>query len=255
MNEIKIFNSEEFGAVRTVVINNEPWFVAKDLSEKLGYQQTNNMKKLIDDDDTKEIDPQSLEFSGLLQNGVSLEPNKFIRRLMIINESGLYSAIINSTLPSAKRFKRWVTSEVLPSIRKTGGYLPTTPQGQIKLLAQGMTEMQEQINTVSDTVEAVRNDFDTFKEECPIFPIEADRITQAARSKGIEVMGGKHSMAYHNRSIVQLVYRDIYGEIHRNFGCRSYKEIPRKNVDKAIEIVNRYILPIHLQEKIETVNA
>lgn len=258
--DIQIFNNPEFGEIRTVIINNEPWFVARDLSEKLGYQQTNNMKKLIDADDTKEIDPQNLEFSGLLQNGASaLEPNKFIRRLLLINESGLYAAIFNSTQPNAKRFKKWVTSEVLPSIRKTGGYnapeLPTTPQGQIKLLAQGFTEMQEQINTVSDTVNTVKSDFDTFKEDCPLFPAEADKITQAARHKGVEVMGGKHSQAYHDRSIVQLVYRDIYGEIHRNFDCRSYKEIPRKSIGKVLEVISRYSLPITLQDKIDTVNS
>ena len=239
MNEIKIFNSEEFGAVRTVMLDDEPWFVGIDVGKALGYADPySGVRKLVDDEDKKGCPVGR----GTVQTTV-------------INESGLYALIFGSKLESAKRFKKWVTSEVLPSIRKTGGYLPTTPQGQIKLLAQGMTEMQEQINTVSDTVEAVRSDFDTFKEECPIFPIEADRITQAARSKGIEVMGGKHSMAYHNRSIVQLVYRDIYGEIHRNFGCRSYKEIPRKNVDRAIEIVNRYILPLHLQEKIDLANA
>lgn len=240
MNEIKIFNSEEFGAVRTVTNNGSTWFCGRDVAIALGYKKPEtSIRDRVRDRDTAKL---GIPTSSGMQN------------MIFINESGLYRLIFGSKLDSAERFQDWVYDEVLPSIRKTGGYIPTTPQGQIKLLAQGMTEMQEQISTVSDTVEAVKNDFDTFKEECPIFPIEADRITQAARSKGIEVMGGKHSMAYHNRSIVQLVYRDIYGEIHRNFGCRSYKEIPRKNVDKAIEIVNRYTLPMHLQEKIETVN-
>ena len=133
--------------------------------------------------------------------------------------------------------------------------LPTTPQGQIQLLAQGIVEMQEQINTVSDTVEAVKSDFDTFKEDCPLFPVDMDRISQTARKKGVEVMGGKSSMAYHDRSIVQMVYRDIYGELHRNFGCRSYKEIARKNIDKAVDVIERYTLPMFLMEKVDKTNA
>ena len=81
-----------------------------------------------------------------------------------------------------------------------------------------------------------------------------DRISRTARKKGVEVMGGKSSIAYHDRSIVQMVYRDIYGEIHRNFGCRSYKEIARKNIDKAIEVIENYTLPMYLTEKIEQSN-
>jgi len=133
--------------------------------------------------------------------------------------------------------------------------IPKTAGEQILLLAEGYREMQEQINTVSDTVQAVRSDFDTFKEDCPLFPVDMDRISQTARKKGVEVMGGKSSMAYHDRSIVQMVYRDIYGELHRNFGCRSYKEIARKNIDKAVDVIESYTLPMFLMEKVEKTNA
>lgn len=238
MDNMQIFNSSEFGEIRTVTIDNEPWFVGNDVGRALGYADARSgVRKLVDDED-KRVCPVG---TGIDQT--------------VINESGLYALIFGSKLESAKRFKKWVTSEVLPSIRKTGSYnMPTTPQGQIQLLAQGIVEMQEQINTVSDTVQAVRSDFDTFKEDCPLFPVDMDRISQAARRKGIEVMGGKSSMAYHDRSIVQLVYRDIYGEVHRNFGCRSYKEIARKNIDKAIEVIERYTLPMFLTEKIAESN-
>lgn len=132
--------------------------------------------------------------------------------------------------------------------------IPKTAGEQILLLAEGYREMQEQINAVSDTVEAVRNEFTDFKQDCPLFPVDMDRISRTARKKGVEVMGGKSSIAYHDRSIVQMVYRDIYGEIHRNFGCRSYKEIARKNIDKAIEVIENYTLPMYLTEKIEQSN-
>lgn len=106
MKDLMIFKNEEFGEIRTLQINNEPWFVAKDISDKLGYAETSNMIKRIDKED----------FISSKLEGMNMKS-------IIINESGLYSAIIGSKLESAKRFKHWVTSEVLPSIRKTGGYI------------------------------------------------------------------------------------------------------------------------------------
>jgi toxin-antitoxin system, toxin component, bro family len=121
MNSIQVFNNTELGAVRTLSIEGEPWFVGKDIAEALGYVETANMRKLLDEYEYKEIDPQNAQFAGFVQNG-RLEPNKNVRRMLLVNESGLYSAIFSSTLENAKKFKRWVTSEVLPSIRRTGSY-------------------------------------------------------------------------------------------------------------------------------------
>lgn len=104
-NNIEVFENPIFGQIRMVMVDDEPWFVAKDISDKLGYAQTSNMMKRIDDEDSK---------SSVL-DGMNMKS-------LLINESGLYSAIIGSKLPSAKQFKRWVTSEVLPSIRKHGAY-------------------------------------------------------------------------------------------------------------------------------------
>lgn len=108
MNELKIFQSEEFGEVRTVTIDGEPWFVGKDVAEALGYGDTNQaIRKHVTEDDKL-----TRRFDGSGQN----------REMYIINESGLYALIFGSKLESAKRFKHWVTSEVLPSIRKHGVY-------------------------------------------------------------------------------------------------------------------------------------
>ena len=123
MNELKIFQSSEFGTIRTLTIDNEPWFVGKDVASILGYSRTNKMQEIIYAEDKQEIDPQNSLYTGLHQNGATLEPNKNVRRMLIINESGLYQAIFGSTLPKAKEFKRWVTSEVLPSIRNQKFYL------------------------------------------------------------------------------------------------------------------------------------
>ncbi len=129
MNEIKIFNNEEFGQVRMVVIDNEPWFVGKDVAIALGYSNTKDaLKKHVDEEDKQIIQRSQI---ATLENNIpkSVLPMDFVwtdipnRGLIIINESGLYSLILSSKLPSAKKFKHWVTSEVLPSIRKNGGYI------------------------------------------------------------------------------------------------------------------------------------
>ncbi len=109
MNELKVFENPAFGQVRTTEIDNEPWFVGKDVAEALGYRDTSDaLKKHVDADDKL-----TRRFADSGQ----------AREMYIINESGLYSLILSSKLPGAKEFKRWVTSEVIPSIRKTGGYI------------------------------------------------------------------------------------------------------------------------------------
>lgn len=121
--QLRVFENAEFGTVRTVEMNGEPWFVGKDVAEILGYRETANMRKLLDTMDYQEIDPQSGVFAGFVQNGRTLEPNPNIHRMMLVNESGLYQAIFGSSLPTAKKFKHWVTSEVLPAIRQHGAYM------------------------------------------------------------------------------------------------------------------------------------
>lgn len=109
MNELKIFTNEEFGKIRTVTIDGEPWFVGKDVANILGYQNgSRDINRHVDEEDRHKI----MLFDG--------NQNK---ETIIINESGLYSLILSSKMPDAKKFKHWVTSEVLPSIRTTGAYI------------------------------------------------------------------------------------------------------------------------------------
>lgn len=134
MNELQIFNSEEFGDIRTVTINNEPWFVGKDVAEALGYAEPRSaVSKKIDEAD----------------RGVAeMETPSGKQNMTIINESGLYALIFGSKLESAKRFKHWVTSEVLPAIRKTGSY-QIAPQGE-ELLALAVIEAKKTIDSLKD---------------------------------------------------------------------------------------------------------
>lgn len=119
MNELKIFNNKEFGKIRTVTIDNEPWFVGKDVAVILGY--SNPQKALRDHVD---------EEDKTLNDSFTVNGTKGI----LINESGLYSLILSSKLPNAKKFKHWVTSEVLPILRKTGSYeMPKKKQSNERL--------------------------------------------------------------------------------------------------------------------------
>ena len=128
MNELEIFKNEEFGEIRTVVIENEPWFVGKDVAVALGYKDTaDSIKRHVDNEDK-------------LTRCFTASGQK--REMIVINESGLYSLILSSKLPTAKKFKHWVTSEVLPTIRKHGAYataetiesIISNPDNGIKLL-------------------------------------------------------------------------------------------------------------------------
>lgn len=126
MTDLQIFNSPEFGAIRTIEKDGEPWFVGKDVAAILGYGDTDQaLRKHIDDEDKL-----TRRFDGSGQN----------RQMTIINESGLYSLVLSSKLPTAKKFKRWVTNEVIPSIRKHGAYM--TPETLEKVLLSPDTLMQ-----------------------------------------------------------------------------------------------------------------
>lgn len=116
MNDLQIFNNPEFGAIRTIEKDGEPWFVGKDVAAALGYSNTKDaLSRHIDAED---------KYQG---EGVAFpDPHGILQYPTIINESGLYSLVLSSKLPTAKKFKRWVTSEVIPSIRKHGAYM--TPE-------------------------------------------------------------------------------------------------------------------------------
>ena len=128
MNELQVFNNDEFGSIRTVTIKNEPWFVGKDVANVLGYERdTKAVTDHVDDEDKLRT---KIEYAGQK------------REVTIINESGLYSLILSSKLPNAKKFKRWVTSEVLPSIRKTGSY--GKPMSQLEIAQYSINLLIEQ---------------------------------------------------------------------------------------------------------------
>lgn len=143
MKELQIFNSEEFGEIRTVQLNNETYFVGKDVATALGYANPKNAVPTHVSEEDK-LSTQ-IEYAGQR------------REVTVINESGLYALIFGSKLESAKRFKRWVTSEVLPAIRKTGSYQkPLTPQEMLRIQL-GMIDNHE--DRIADLEQNMTIDF------------------------------------------------------------------------------------------------
>ena len=235
MEDLQIFSNSEFGEIRTVTKDNEPMFCLADVCKALELEQVSRVK------------------ARLKADGVTT--SKVIDRLgreqeaTFINESNLYKTIFQSRKDSAERFTEWVTSEVLPSIRKTGSYSkPLTTSEQIRLLAQGNTELTERVDKVEDKITSI-------EEETPLYGCEIEEVQKHVRKKGIEVLGGKDSKAYKDGGIRGSVYSDIYKQLKREFGCvATYKSIKRKYLADVHEFIDTYLLPIALAEVVHDTN-
>ena len=236
MNDLRIFDSPEFGQVRTMMIDGEPWFVGKDVAGILEYQ--NSPKAIRDHVDEEDKLTERIVMSG--QN----------REAILINESGLYSLILSSKLPNAKKFKHWVTSDVLPAIRRIGTYAaPLTTAQQIQLLAQGNVDLANRIEGVENKVESLENDM-------PLYSCEVDEIQGHVKRKAVKVLGGKDSEAYQDASLRASVFKDMYSQLKREYGCvASYKSIKRRYIADVHEFIDRYELPTVLSEQVQHANA
>ncbi len=193
---IKIFENEEFGKIRTVIKDGEPWFVGKDIAQILGYSDVNKAIAMhIDNEDKKLNDKTSSSFG---QRGATL-----------INESGLYSLVLSSKMPRAKEFRRWVTSEILPTIRKTGGYVANEDmfienylpfldepyQNLFRLQMMAINQLNERIrhdqplvefaNQVSDTTNLIDMNAMAKLATDENIPIGRNRLFKWLRKKGI----------------------------------------------------------------------
>ena len=234
MNELQIFSSNEFGEIRTIEIDGKPFFVATDVAMALGYA---NPRKAVKDHCkgvTKRDTPTS---SG-------------VQQMSYINEGDLYRLIMKSKLPSAEKFENWVMNEVLPSIRKTGGYnKPLTTLEQIQLLAQGNTELAERVDRVEDKIGSLENDM-------PLYGCEIDEVQKLVKRKVVSILGGKDSEAYADRSIRSQTFRDMYGQLKREFGCVStYKSIKHRYIDDVQNFISSYSAPTALTEQINNANS
>lgn len=235
MNDLQIFSNSEFGEIRTITKDGEALFCLGDLCRILELTAKGVKQRLTDEVISNYPIPDSL---GRIQNTI------------FVNEDGLYDVILDSRKENARKFRKWVTSEVLPSIRKTGGYgMPKTTGGQIQLLAQGYTELEQAVNSIKE-------DMTELKDNTPLYGCEIDEVKQHVNRKGVIVLGGKDSEAYKNGSIRSSVYSDIYKQLKREFGCvTTYKSIRRKYIDNVHKFIDDYALPMALAEQVKEANA
>ena len=126
--------------------------------------------------------------------------------------------------------------------------VPMSPLEQLQLHAQAILQVNEK-------VEALDKKIERFELDLPILPIEADRITEAVRKRGVDILGGKGSNAYQDRSMRQRVYSNIYADLKANFRVRSYKSIKRNQCDSALNVIARYDAPLYLQDEIYMING
>lgn len=143
-----------------------------------------------------------------------------------------------------------MTGEVLPTIRKTGSYgMPKTTGGQIQLLAQGYTELEQKVNDIKDDVSEL-------KENVPLYSCDINEIQQHVKRRVVNILGGKQSEAYRDNSIRHKTFSDIWTQLKREYGCVStYKSIKRKYIDDVHEFIDCYVVPKYLDELIHDANA
>lgn len=212
MNEIYHFHGQE---VRTLTIDNEPWFVGKDVAKILGYIKPLNALAIhVDEDDS-------------LKQGLTDNLGR-IQETIIINESGLYSLILSSKLPQAKEFKRWVTSEVLPQIRLQGAYVPENLSDEAFIaLFTGQKQLKaKQLELAQDV--------DYLKNEQPIHPSFAQALLKKRKARVVAMLGGMESPAYADKPFAQSVFREAEIDFKDHFNISRYDMLPKKFADAAL---------------------
>lgn len=234
MNELQIFQNKEFGEVRSLVINNEPWFVGKDVAEALGYKNSKNAVPTHVDEEDK-LSTQ-IEYTGQKRN------------VTVINESGLYSLILSSKLPNAKKFKRWVTSEVLPTLRKTGSYtkVPTDPRELLMLTIKAHEQTAQRVDVLEEKVSSL-------EKSTTIDSSQQYTLEKIAKTTVIRSLGGVDSRAY------QLMSRKIFSNIWRDyknyFKLGSYRDTLKTEFENAKEYLESWSPEVNISLKIKEYNS
>lgn len=224
LNDIKIFESPEFGKIRTEIIDGEPWFVGKDVASALGYGKGKSLNNAI----ARHVDLDDKGVTDLMTPGGK-------QKTTIINESGLYALIFGSKLDSAKRFKHWVTSEVLPSIRKTGSYsMPKTNSEKIKLIAQGYEELDNRVTDINMRVKELEDRlnvvgaFDNEKYLKQIRGAAHARVATLTKDPVDKVVWSSY------------FYAGIYGFLKKLYEVTTIKSIPVSAVESAVSLIEHW---------------
>lgn len=209
MNELQIFNSEEFGDIRTAEIDGKPYFVGTDVAKALGY---NNPRDAV-----------SRHCKGVVKRDTPTSSG--IQSMSYINEGDLYRLIMKSKLPSAEKFESWVMDEVLPTIRKTGSYQkPLTTVEQIRVIATGFLDHEERLNRLENTM--------------TIDYAQQESIRDLVSSVVIAHLGGKESNAY--KEIGKKVFAECNRDIKTYFAVNARNNIPKLRFEESMEYVRNW---------------
>lgn len=222
LNVLKFHDSD----VRTVLIDDEVYFVGKDVAEALGYNKPRNAIAMHVYDDDKKDAPIQGTLGGKQQ-------------MTIINESGVYALVFGSKLPRAKEFKHWVTSEVLPSIRKTGGYkMPSTPEEMIDLLLQNSSNANKRIDKVEEQSKKNEERITNLEDNRFLNPNEYGYLNTQVSAR-VKQVKEAHKWEL-NREQNNRLYRAIGREIKQITGVRCRSQIRFKDFDKVCEFVKTW---------------
>lgn len=224
MNQLQRVFNYEGSEVRTVMEDGEPWFVAIDACKILEITNPSQAVTRLDPDERKTI---------ILNEGIAGNPEK-----TVVNEYGLYSLIFGSRKPEAKTFKRWVTHEVLPSIRRTGSYVTpaTNPQDALLLALEATKQNLERLNLVESGLAEVKHEL---TNHVTITTREQARVQFAVKRRVAELLGEPGTNEYRAHSSRQ--FASLYGEIKRRFGVPSYKDIRRQDLESAVNYIGAWI--------------
>ncbi|HEA6120310.1 BRO family protein [Staphylococcus aureus] len=215
MQELQTFNFEEL-PVRTLEIDGEPYFVGSDIAKILGYQKPQNAIATHVDLEDK---------TTTLIQGIG---SNYKSNAVIINESGLYSLIFSSKLENAKRFKRWVTSEVLPTLRKTGAYqVPSDPMQALRLMFEATEETKQEIKNVKD-------DVIDLKENQKLDAGDYNFLTRTINQRVAHI---QRLHAITNQKQRSELFRDINSEVKKMTGASSRTNVRQKHFDDVIEMI------------------
>lgn len=213
MNKMQIFNNEEFGQIRTVTIDNEPWFVGYDVADALGYKnQSDALAKHVAEEDKQVLQKSQITTLAFVPN----------RGFTFINESGLYALIFGSKLESAKRFKHWVTSEVLPAIRRTGSYDMEQYSPEMKAILMHDKKLVKMDERVTDLENNMTIDYG-----------QQQALGDAVNRSVLDVLGGKESEAY--KTIGKKVFAECNRDLKHFFHVNARNNVPKKRFDEAVE--------------------
>ncbi|CAC8998643.1 TPA: ORF6C domain-containing protein [Staphylococcus aureus] len=215
MQELQTFNFEEL-PVRTLEVDGEPYFVGSDIAKILGYQKPQNAI-------ATHVDLEDKTTTLIQGTGSNYKSNA-----VIINESGLYSLIFSSKLENAKRFKRWVTSEVLPTLRKTGAYqVPSDPMQALRLMFEATEETKQEIKNVKD-------DVIDLKENQKLDAGDYNFLTRTINQRVAHI---QRLHAITNQKQRSELFRDINSEVKKMTGASSRTNVRQKHFDDVIEMI------------------